>query len=1265
MNNRKEIAPAADAEAGGDMNHFAARSLEKLKKNKAAQQSASTEIGRLAQSKLLEMLGSEDHQERVRGARLLVETGDPEILPKLCETLSREGNEFVVATLVKTVASLADDPSYIDVIKPFLSHENARVRANTIEAMGMFDDPRIFKIVAPFIKERNNRIKANVAKIMWGYSQDKTLRYLKEMLDSEDVWTCYSAVFALAEIGHYKTRALLIYSLLNPNISIRLRSARALHEMDEALSDDMSQLVLSLEDRRIYSIPSRVVNYQVKLLDSQSPRERGAGARILFHVASPGDRSVVEGLRRMMARETDETVMGPGILALLKIARAEALDVAEPFIRNVNSRLRADVIEGLEFIDDPGILEVVIPCLKDQSNRVRANAAKVMWRFSGEKTMDLVLEMLRSGDEAAMKSGAYILGEIADEGARDMLIRLVAEAPGPVAEFAGERLMKVNRRLGRRNRYRGQSQSRASIPLTENPGRFIDRNADLLVDTDFTVRRRAVEVLSAVVGSGTFKHFRDRLEREANPFIRATLVKVVSCYRGDETIDLLREFLTDEDTRVRSNTVEALGEVGSASVISLVTPMLKDPAQRVRESAAVVIWKISEDRDFDRLKRMVEEFRGALRATAEAVSNPVREEYREPEPVGASSLEGPGAAAPAPEEEEFTELLDEIDRSIENIVGPDVSAAQGRDSAANEGKAQAEPSEKTPEISSGPVSEAGRGGVSPAGRSSLGVPSTREKVKKFTDRSKTVEANVPTPKRQSGTPAWLPWTIAAVLVAMNLVGMHLMLNRDKGAPKGADPASIAQSGAKTGDGKGRMPAGAVMPSSDQSVEPGGNSSVDDAVAATAAGVNAENPSDGSGDGFQGPAAVSAAGPAPGTSAGDPIHLSGGTDEAGDGSAGGLDETAQPGEPAAPKADPAKAALAFEEGSKFYDAGDFRGARSAFERALSLDPALAKAGYMAALCLSQEGRISEAVEALRKLVASDPANTDAMFALADLLARTNRPDDALKQFARILELVPRDTAAMNASGRILAGLGRHQDAIGMFSGSIAVMEGADIILSRGQSSLALGRLNDALADFQLAAKRDPSMAGAYLGMARINLLKKWLSQARENVKDALGRAPEDPDARLMNAEVMLAFEEIEAARTEIEAVLAGGNDSARAYFLLGEVFRSNMAYADALKFYGEALNRNPSDPEAYFRRGQCYEELKDFEGAAAEYRSALILVEGTGLELEGVLKTELAKLEPSLGAGPERNSANTTPVKPGTEKKSVDDQWKANKYGRDR
>lgn len=119
----------------------------------------------------------------------------------------------------------------------------------------------------------------------------------------------------------------------------------------------------------------------------------------------------------------------------------------------------------------------------------------------------------------------------------------------------------------------------------------------------FTVAQR-LEGLDLLGGAGRSaalaRRAADRLVRESDARLRASLVMLLGRTGSHRDIPALARALRDPDRRVRANAVEALSEVGGREVIKLLVPLLRDGNNRVRANTARALWKFDDMRDLVR-----------------------------------------------------------------------------------------------------------------------------------------------------------------------------------------------------------------------------------------------------------------------------------------------------------------------------------------------------------------------------------------------------------------------------------------------------------------------------------------------------------------------------------------------------------------------------------------------------------------------------------------------------------------------------------------
>jgi tetratricopeptide (TPR) repeat protein len=212
------------------------------------------------------------------------------------------------------------------------------------------------------------------------------------------------------------------------------------------------------------------------------------------------------------------------------------------------------------------------------------------------------------------------------------------------------------------------------------------------------------------------------------------------------------------------------------------------------------------------------------------------------------------------------------------------------------------------------------------------------------------------------------------------------------------------------------------------------------------------------------------------------------------------------------------------------------------------------------------------------------------------------EGAVSYFSRAIELYGPETRAAAKSYRnradVLQRMGRMQDALSDFDEAIALEPTyAPGYRYRARLLIALDRYEDAIRDIASALQREPDSAATLVERGR--LLEKMrrydeasadfaqaIIVARSKYDQMIARSKEDRDRRYL--------------------IRARDDTIVDAYVNRGNVFRSLNRIDEALLAYGQALELRPENRDAYMHRGWLYEKQGRFDLARADYEKAASL-----------------------------------------------------------
>ena len=188
------------------------------------------------------------------------------VLASLIALLGKEKSTFVLPSLVKNIGLLGD-AAVAFILIPYLKHEDARVRANTVEALEYLNSPSVFLHILPLLKDPDHRVKANAAMALQSYGETNALKIIKGMIDSKEVWMRDAATFALGEIRN-KDSAVLLAEVLRhePKYGICVKAVKGLEQIGGRI---VLPLVLKLRSVVTDGRKQRMIDYLVRKFNGE------------------------------------------------------------------------------------------------------------------------------------------------------------------------------------------------------------------------------------------------------------------------------------------------------------------------------------------------------------------------------------------------------------------------------------------------------------------------------------------------------------------------------------------------------------------------------------------------------------------------------------------------------------------------------------------------------------------------------------------------------------------------------------------------------------------------------------------------------------------------------------------------------------------------------------------------------------------------------------------------------------------------------------
>ena len=184
---------------------------------------------------------------------------------------------------------------------------------------------------------------------------------------------------------------------------------------------------------------------------------------------------------------------------------------------------------------------------------------------------------------------------------------------------------------------------------------------------------------------------------------------------------------------------------------------------------------------------------------------------------------------------------------------------------------------------------------------------------------------------------------------------------------------------------------------------------------------------------------------------------------------------------------------------------------------------------------------------------------------------------------------------------------YQEAVKRFTNVIQQSpETAEAYSGRGLTYLSMGKLDNALADFNRAIELKQWSAEVYNGRSAVYHGKGDFDNAIIDSNKAIRLYPNDPQAYLGRGLAHLYKDDFDNAIADFSKAIALGPKAAESYNVLGSAYFSKGDFDNTIATLDEGIRLDPNYAPSYNARGAAYSFKGDFDNAIANLNEAIRL-----------------------------------------------------------
>jgi tetratricopeptide (TPR) repeat protein/2-polyprenyl-3-methyl-5-hydroxy-6-metoxy-1,4-benzoquinol methylase len=223
---------------------------------------------------------------------------------------------------------------------------------------------------------------------------------------------------------------------------------------------------------------------------------------------------------------------------------------------------------------------------------------------------------------------------------------------------------------------------------------------------------------------------------------------------------------------------------------------------------------------------------------------------------------------------------------------------------------------------------------------------------------------------------------------------------------------------------------------------------------------------------------------------------------------------------------------------------------------------------------------------------------------------------------------RNASAMIDEGNALEEQGRISEAMARYDAAArADPQFARAHLNRGNIFLAGAQFEEARSAYQLAITCDPKYAAAHFNLGNLNYRAREIERAVDNYEVAISLRPDFADAFVAKANALDSLGRTNDAIESYERALAINPAYAEVHFNLGIIAAAHGRYEDAAKSLGRAIDIQSEYALAYYQRGRVLQTLGRSGEAIEAFRRA-VRIEPTMYDAHYSLGIALQRLRPN-------------------------------------
>ncbi len=297
---------------------------------------------------------------------------------------------------------------------------------------------------------------------------------------------------------------------------------------------------------------------------------------------------------------------------------------------------------------------------------------------------------------------------------------------------------------------------------------------------------------------------------------------------------------------------------------------------------------------------------------------------------------------------------------------------------------------------------------------------------------------------------------------------------------------------------------------------------------------------------------------------------------------------------------------YKAGDDFLKANNFKDAIVQYTKAIELDPDYEKAYIRRGTAYSRSGDHKNAAEDYDRALVFDAKDEELYYFSGSEWHLEGNHQFALKRLSRAIDLKNNFLEAYLARFDVHMALDQYEDALSDGQRCLKLKEDERAYYKLAQVYEKLEMYDEADQAYRRSLQKNRRVVATHFSYAQLLYSLENYEAAGNEVNQVLQMDPRHLEGILLQSQVLSAQGNLLKASETLSMASVQFPDEPLIYILRGDINSKMNQPGYAIIDYSKAIELDPENAEIYYKRGGSYEEIREYEGALADYEKLLAM-----------------------------------------------------------